>query len=363
MREADLIILDKVIKIDIDKFKELKTLIMFLSEFISGSILYKLHLKFVNQKDEQTNPTLGIKLFQITTQFSSTIDSIYKIYFFIFIISFLDFIGFCITTFDIPEFSGFSLTLETRLQCLLALQSSLLCYFLLKIPIYRHQKCSLIFIFMCLIIVIASEYHFFLKIYPEIEIKHLTLLLLFIFIQDLFYSFIDIVEKYLLEYDFINPFQMLMFEGLFGFAMTLVFSFINNPFKNIDIINSTRKVFLFIICIILYFVLSGVYNCYRVFINKLYSPTTLSLTYCFFDSFFIIFYNIVGDDCLKDNKNYLISNLLLSFFIDFCICIYNELFVFFCFDLERDTYLQISKRSNSDINGSFSDKIKDLKLY
>ena len=242
LREADLIILDKVIKIDIDKFKELKTLIMFLSEFISGSILYKFHLKFITKKVEQTKPTFRIKLIQTKAQFSSTTDGIYKIYFFIFIISFLDFIGFCITTFDIPEFNDFSPTLETRLQCLLALQSSLLCYFLLKIPIYRHQKCSLIFIFMCLIIVIVSEYYFFLKNDDKTKIKHLTLLLLFIFIKDVFYSYIDLTEKYLLEYNFINPFQMLMFEGIFGFARTLIFSFIKNPFKNIDIINNTSKI-------------------------------------------------------------------------------------------------------------------------
>ena len=243
LREADLTILDKVIKIDIDKFKELKTLIMFLSEFISGSILYKFHLKFITKKVEQTKPTFRIKLIQTKAQFSSTTDGIYKIYFFIFIISFLDFIGFCITTFDIPEFNDFSPTLETRLQCLLALQSSLLCYFLLKILIYRHQKCSLIFIFMCLIIVIVSEYYFFLKNDDKTKIKHLTLLLLFIFIKDVFYSYIDLTEKYLLEYNFINPFQMLMFEGIFGFAMTLIFSFIKNPFKNIDIINNTSKIF------------------------------------------------------------------------------------------------------------------------
>ena len=351
-REIDLIVINENKNIIIE-FTELKTLIMFLSECISGLIIYKYQLNFLSKKNEQkSSKVMGIKLIKRSVSFSSKnerLDNDFKIYFYIFTASFLDFIGFMLSTYEI--FENFSYTLEDRLKSLLAILSSLLCYYLLKFPIFRHQKCSLILIFICLIIIIIIEY-IFIPINKGTNFKSLSLNLLFILIQDLFYSFIDIIEKYLFEYDSINPFQMLMSEGIFGFILTFIFSIINNPFTKM--IDDFSKLLIdykivFIICLIIYFILSGAYNSYRVLINKLYSPTTLSLTYCFLDPLFIIFYNIIQKDTLRENNYYLIINLFLSFFIVFCVCIYNELFVLFCFKLEKDTYHEISERSYTDI--------------
>ena len=350
-REIDLIVINENKNIIIE-FTELKTLIMFLSECISGLIIYKYQLNFLSKKNEQkSSKVMGIKLIK-RSAFSSKkerLDNGFKIYFYIFTASFLDFIGFMLSTYEI--FENFSYTLEDRLKSLLAILSSLLCYYLLKFPIFRHQKCSLIVIFICLIIIIIIEY-IFIPINTGTNFKSLSLNLLFILIQDLFYSFIDIIEKYLFEYDSINPFQMLMFEGIFGFILTFIFSIINSSFtKMLDDFSKLLIDYkiLFIICLIIYFILSGAYNSYRVLINKLYSPTTLSLTYCFLDPLFIIFYNIIKEDTLRKNNYYLIINLFLSFFIVLCVCIYNELFVLFCFKLEKDTYYEISERSYSDI--------------
>ena len=51
---------------------------------------------------------------------------------------------------------------------------------------------------------------------------------IFIFI---FIPFMDVIEKYLLEVDYINTFHLLMIEGLFGFIITFIYSFLENPFK------------------------------------------------------------------------------------------------------------------------------------
>ena len=111
------------------------------------------------------------------------------------------------------------------------------------------------------------------------------------------------------------------------------------------------KYILLIIGLFVYFLLSGAYNSYRLVINKLYSPITLSLTYCFLDPLFLIFYEMTDKKgkSIKKNNIIFIINIILLFFIVFFISIYNEIFVLFCFDLEKDTYHEISNRSESEM--------------
>ena len=164
---------------------------------------------------------------------------------------------------------------------------------------------------------------------------------------------------------------MLMFEGIYGFIMTLIFTFTKkkNPFQNIQI-KGVLNYILFIIGLIFYFLLSGAYNSYRVAVNKLYSPITLSLTYCFLDPILFIYYEVIGyyytsDEDNNNNDpnislldyNYIfIINIILSFFIVFFICIYNEIFVLFCFNLEKDTYHEISNRSYCEMIDTLSEE-------
>ena len=52
--------------------------------------------------------------------------------------------------------------------------------------------------------------------------------LLIIFCCLIFDALIDSIEKYLYEYDFLNPFYALMYEGLFGFILSFFLFFIPN---------------------------------------------------------------------------------------------------------------------------------------
>ena len=47
-----------------------------------------------------------------------------------------------------------------------------------------------------------------------------------------FVSFIDVTERYLVEFNFINMFKILSTEGLFGIILCIIYSLItkNNPF-------------------------------------------------------------------------------------------------------------------------------------
>ena len=105
----------------------------------------------------------------------------------------------------------------------------------------------------------------------------------------------DVIEKYLLEVDYINTFHLLMIEGLFGFIITFIYSFLENPFKEPkNIYNKKDKTdfILLIVFLVIYFITSGGRNNYRIITNKLYSPMARTLTDSFLDPLFIIYYYI-----------------------------------------------------------------------
>ena len=63
-----------------------------------------------------------------------------------------------------------------------------------------------------------------------------SLYILLIIANHFFFSIYEGIEKYLLEFNFVNPFQMLMIEGAFRFFLTFFYSIINNikhPFNKI----------------------------------------------------------------------------------------------------------------------------------
>ena len=142
-----------------------------------------------------------------------------------------------------------------------------------------------------------------------------------------------------------------MFEGFFGLILTTIYSFFENSFQEVKDYyeeNNKIKFWLLIFCLFLYFLLSGGRNTYRVITNKIYSPMAKSLTDYFLNPIFISYYFIFEDDfkCgLKQNIFFYVINLCFSITIVFCGCIYNEFLVLYCFNLEYNTYKEISKRA------------------
>ena len=220
LREVDSIFISRL------KFNDslLLTFLMFLAEFIAGLLIFSYNLSFFKERKKSTYKK--IKLIQAKEEMKRP-DSRLKIYFLIFMAAYFDFIEFIITTIYISKYySDASKTLYIRQRCILTLVTAFFCFYLLKIKIFRHQIFSLLAILVCLIMIIILEY-----IFEEIpENKYdLTVLLFFIFIDYFFNSFIENIDKYLLEYNYANPFQILMFEGLFGLLFTILYSIKENP--------------------------------------------------------------------------------------------------------------------------------------
>ena len=348
LRNIDSIIIDQVVGLKSSLFL---TFIMFLGEFLAGITIYSYQMKFLREsiKPKYSN-YFGIKLIKPKEDISAS-DKYYKIYFLIFIISYFDFIEFTMKTFYIPKYQYISESLPLRLGSLLTFSSAGLCYLLLRFQFHKHQILSLLIIFICSLIILGFE--FIIEIlYNNKNIINYIYVLFLVFVNHFFTSFKDVIEKYLLEFNFINAFKLLMIEGIFGCIITFIYFFFQNSLNEIKDIyeQNTFKFILLILCFALFAFLSGGRNAYRVLTNKLYSPMTRTLTDSILDPFLIIFYFFgekdftVGEDD-KQNIIYFITNLILSIIINFWGCVYNEIIVLFCYGLEYNTHLVVSERA------------------
>ena len=353
-RKVDLIVLDRIIKF---KFSLLITCLMFLGEFIVGLIIYIYQISFLPIKKKNT--FMGIKLIQGPADISHP-DSNFKIYLLLFMASFFDFVEFMMSTFYLPQIIDISKTLEMRLSSLLTISSAFFFAFLLKFKIQKHQIFSLSIIFICLLIIIILEYVFQI-FFQEKSLKEFGKIIGSIFLLHFFNSLLDSIEKYLLEYNYLNPFKTLMIEGLFGMIFSSIYSIIYNPFKEIKEYYVEKDTIYFIFLIILlalYIVLSGGRNAYRVATNKIYSPMTKTLTDYFLNPLYIIYYFIFEGDFEIGERtiirySFFITNLILSIIIVFCGCIYNEILILFCFNLEHETHRQVTIRAQTQTQEDF----------
>ena len=157
-------------------------------------------------------------------------DKIYKIILLLFFASSFDFIEFIISVYYFPKFKEVSSTKEGRLGCFSIISSSLICTYALRFKLGKHHKFSMIMLGISLILTISLE-----LIFKSAD----TLIAKFIFayfLIILFYtniSFTDCIERYLADENYINPFIIIMIEGIFGFIFSSIYSIGKEPFKDI----------------------------------------------------------------------------------------------------------------------------------
>jgi hypothetical protein len=132
-----------------------------------------------------------------------------KPYLFIFLITFFDFLNFELKLIMLPNYHNksnisFSPSIYIRLTVVLTFYSSFFSYFLLKIPIHKHQKCSLILLVFCFLYFLFTEFFISFLNDKSFDYGIFAFNIIFTILSQLFFSFIDIIEKYLLDYDFVN---------------------------------------------------------------------------------------------------------------------------------------------------------------
>jgi hypothetical protein len=146
-RNVDTLLMDKI-----NEFKGslLLTLIMFFSEIVSGFTLYIKQILFISNSKKSTSLN-SVKINSERTSLNKEISSNSKniwMYMLLLAISFFDFIQFISRTYYLPNYKKKSNSLEARLQNMTTIFTSLFYHFLLKFNLFKHQKLSLLTLFI-----------------------------------------------------------------------------------------------------------------------------------------------------------------------------------------------------------------------
>ena len=286
-------------------------------------------------------------------------DSLIKIRFLIFFASFFNFIGSIIRSDDVINFGKKeenNSSLEVRIRSIQIVISSLLCYFTIRLIIYKHQKLSLIVISFFLAILLILE----LCRAESLLDKFLAILICTM--SCLSRSFLDVIEKYLFDFNYIEILKIVVYEGFIALFFYIIYFFCNNKYQTqakylVDDMSEFNWSFIsFIILIIIYLIISGLRNAYRVATNKYYSPMSRALIESSIDPLLFIYnyLTIVG----KESEGFWIY----FGFVTFCLTvisifslIYNDLIVLYCCGLEYNTYYGITNRLYSEKQTNFYD--------
>ena len=244
-------------------------------------------------------------------------------------------------------------SLEQRLRGSFTINNAFFYYFALKLPIFKHQFFSLTVIGICLFIIILTEF-IFQEFNIFLTLGQFFLALLLIFIIQYSSALEESIEKYLYEYNQLSPFLVLLLQGIFGLIFSLIYCYFHDPFKDIIQFKNTKKNSEFIILIftlVLYLILSGGKNLFRVVTTKIYSPMTTTFIEYMLNPFYNIYYFASGSDFIsygKLNVLYFIINLIISIITTFCGGVYNEFIILFFCKLEYETHGQIVKRARTE---------------
>ena len=336
--------------------------LMTLGEIVGGLSIYL--YQYYTLKQKKTIKFFGMKKIygkeEVEQEEITVGDKKYKRAFLIFLASFFDFMEFIIANFHVPFFDkNISSTIDSRFGCISTIISSLICIYALRIRIVKHHKISLIFMSICLCVAFILE---IIYRHDQINIGKLIISRILVCCYLTSVSFTDCTEKYLVDVNFINPFKILMYEGIFVFIMALFLSIGKDPFKDIIIQYKTNNIgtfFLLLFFLFLHLVLSAFVNSYKIYCNVIYSPMARSLMDYFMGPFFIIYFFIKENDFNKDYSYFFIS-LFLSLIVDFFSCVYNEYIIIFCCGLEHNTKDIIIERSSLLVNNPTDSLIKDF---
>jgi len=332
-----------------NQFKDIgKCLLPFLiyfSKFLAGMIAQK-YSQYILKSDNRKTMA-GFKLIHSRIEVPQ-VDKIKKILLLIFFASYFDIIGTMIRKyFNITDSNKDFL--EERLKSFQIFTSALLCYFTIRIKMYKHNIFCLIIIFICLVIIIIIE--IFGK---QLDINFISITIFSASAR----AFLDTIEKYLFEFDNINPFKMMMFEGFINTVLTICLFFLSKSSIKEELGEKTQPntstnqesenlPYLFIL-LIFYFIFSSFKNVYRVTTIKIYSPMTRALAETILDPIILIYSSIIHINIkIWSDWFYYGINIFLLIIIAFFSCVYNDFFVLYFCGLEHDTYLEVSKRSSS----------------
>ena len=110
-----------------------------------------------------------------------------------------------------------------RLSGIQLIVSTIICIYAFGFKIKKHHKISLIIIGIFMFLSITTDMIFMVPYIYNIKwYKNLRVIICKYFLTLYYYmgySFSDCIEKYLVDYNYMNPFLILMIEGIFQLIM------------------------------------------------------------------------------------------------------------------------------------------------
>ena len=321
------------------------SLLNFLSNIIFSIIILIIENKGIKSSSEQRQNKLksqnenGFNDNEINDLVSK--DSSIKIIILIFLAAFFDFAA-NIDTKIFTLFVNSAILKEMNIRSLEICFSALLSYIFLRIQFNRHHIVSLGIIILFIITFLTYQ------LIENCSRERIFFILLVAYLQ-ICKVFNDIIQKYLMESAYFNPYKLLLIQGVFELILSSPMILLRVPrieikslLESIENQNMGLSIFL----LIMYFIISGIKNIYEILTLKVYWPTTIALAESIKDPFL----NIMQLIKTKDPKNpFLWFSLIVSVITVFFSLVYNEFLILKCCNLGYNTHVEINEREK--ING------------
>ena len=238
-------------------------------ENIIGGLVVFLYQKYSLSKKEKTQ-YFGIKLIHNKNEVAR--DGKVKKILLVFFAAYFNFYRFLVGAFTSNDY--ITTSMDQKLTTIQIIISTIICIYSFEFKIKKHNKISLITIGIFLFLSISTDiiyiiYYKYMNIRAPIFQYFITLY------YYMGYSFNNCIEKYLVDANYMNPFIILMLEGIFEFIMASLCFIKINPFKSFENIKCNLALFIFLF--ILYILLQVIVNIYRIYCNVIYSPMARSL--------------------------------------------------------------------------------------
>ena len=241
-------------------------------------------------------------------------------------------------------------SIDYRLSSIQTISASLICTYALGFGMKKHHKLSLIIISIFLGLTFIIE---IISKVSNINLDKCVSFNFFIFYYNICETFSSCIEKYLVDINYINPFLILMLEGIIELIISIIYiSIYNDNFDEFisKLANSKKGTFIFfVIGFIVYIIIAAITNIYKIYCNVIYSPMARSLIEYLLNPFLNIYTFFKLNDFNK-SVIYLIISIIICIVISFFGCVFNEYIILFCYDLEYETKDIISKRATNAEN-------------
>jgi len=335
------------------------TYLLTLGQIIGGLSIYLYQYKsfYKNKKIEY----FGLELIYNRVNIKPK-DKPLKIILLIFFASIFDFLNIIIDYHFSIEINGkVSKFFQFRDGVLKTIVSSLLYAYSLNFTFGKHHKFSLIFMITILIINIILEIIFKTS---NILIKPFLFELFSKICRTVIISFTDCIDKYLYEANYMNPFKLLIYEGIFKLIFFTIFNVSKNNFKIKELKKFFKESSSGKICGIIFLLLgnlliSSIVKIFQIYCVAIHSPVIKSFAGYILAPLLNIFF-FYDKNFFYYNVTFFVISEILSIIIDFFGCVYNEFIILFCCGLEYDTRHDISSRAISSINFPHSALLGDI---